>query len=308
MARSMIMIGAPTVAIAGLAEPNPRHVTLLDANSWAVQQLAKMSSKIIALNIDVLRDPLPPISAPVVITDAPWYPEPIAAFLWAASQLCELDGYVMASFPSIGTRPHVVEERESLISRAAENGLKCVAIRPGAITYETPPFERSAFRACGIMNVPADWRRGDFLLFRRISAHATSRPLSVEAGPEWVDIEIHGIRLKVRAPLPFKFDDPRLRPLIAGDVLPSVSRRDSRRVNADVWTPTNRIFSCRGRSVFVQIAHAIACTEEPVTAVTKWLGRDLASAQEIIIQEASDQLSSLVHRELAELTDLERIE
>src|SRR5262249_37925621 len=158
---------------------------------------------------------------------------------------------------------------------AAGNGLECLETKTQAVTYETPPFERSAFRACGITNVPTDWRRGDLLLFRRIAAPAGSLAPSTNLPDEWADIEIKGSRLKVRAPLVLQFDDPRLRSVIEGDVLPSVSRRDPRRRHADIWTPRNRIFFCSGRSVFVQIARAIASDEQPESAVAGWLRRDL---------------------------------
>jgi hypothetical protein len=303
--RSVVMIGTPTVAIAALANAKLKQVVLLDANSRIVHQLASMSPKINALCVDVRWQALPALSAPVVITDAPWYADSMSAFLWASSQLCEIGGYVMASFPSIGTRPGIVEERKSLIALGAENGLNYLEMKTGAVRYETPPFERSAFRACGITNVPANWRRADLLLFQRTSRDAGSRPARAEAEPEWVDVEIHDIRLKVRGPLAFEFDDPRLGPIISGNVLPSVSRRDPRRRNAEIWTSTNRIFSCRGRSVFVQIGRAIASDEQPAEAVTRWLRRDLTKAEQAIVQKASEQLRSLVQQELADLRSVE---
>jgi hypothetical protein len=305
-ARSLIMIGTPTAAIAALRYTQLNTV-LLDANSWAVHQLSSISPKIKAMCVDVRRDALPTLSAPVIVADPPWYAESISSFLWAASQLCETGGYVMASFPGIGTRPGIVEERESLIAFAAENGLKHLESKTGAVTYETPPFERSAFRACGIRNLPADWRRGDLLLFRRTMGPARSRPVNAKAGDEWVDVEIGGIRLKVRAPLGFGFDDPRLHSIIPGDVLPSVSRRDPRRGHADIWSPTNRIFSCQGRAVLVRIAHAMASGEQPAWTVGKWLGRNLPDAEQAIVQEASKQLCALVRHEMAELADLQLV-
>jgi hypothetical protein len=302
-ARSAIMIGTPTVAIAALAGTELKQVLLLDANCCAVHHLAGFSPKIKALCIDLLRHPLPALSAGVVIMDPPWYAESISAFLWAASQLCKTGGFVAACFPSVGTRPGIIEERKSLIARAAKSGLKYLKIKPGALKYETPPFERSAFRACGIRNLPSDWRRGDLLLFRRSTARAASHPTSTSPGDEWVDIVIQGIRLKVRAPLGLEFNDPRLRSIIRGDVLPSVSRRDPRRRHADIWTPRNRIFLCSGRSVFVQIARAIASGEQPQSAVARWLERDLTNAEQVTVKEATEQLCSLVHRERAELLD-----
>jgi hypothetical protein len=307
-AGSIIMIGTPTVAIAASAIAELKQVVLLDSNSRAVHQIAAMSPKISALCVDVRRHVLPALSAPVVITDAPWYGESMSAFLWASSQLCETGGWVMASFPSVGTRPGVSEERKSFTALAAEYGLQYLEIQIGAVRYETPPFERSAFRARGIRNVGGNWRQADLLLFRRRTAHAGSRPASAEPKKEWVDVEIRGIRLKVRTPLPFEFDDPRLASVIPGDVLPSVSRRDPRRDNAEIWTPTNRIFSCRGRSVFVQLGRAIGRGEQPALAVRRWLRRELSSAQKAIVQKASEQLRSVVQREMTELADLQSME
>jgi len=307
-ARSAIMIGTPTVAIAALADAKLKDVLLLDANCNAIHQLVGLSPRIKPLCIDVLRHRLPALSAAVVITDAPWYPDSMSAFLCAAAQVCKRTGHVIAAFPSVGTRPGIIEQREALIALAAKHGLEYLDLKTGVLKYETPPFERSAFRACGITNVPDDWRRGDLLLFRRTTPRARSDRAIAKTADEWVDIEIEHVQLKVRGPLHFEFNDPRMRSIIDGDVLPSVSRRDPRRRYADIWTPRNRIFACAGRSVFVQIARAIASGEQPNAAVARWLARDLSKVERVTIEQATEHLCSVLRREVAELAHTEPME
>jgi hypothetical protein len=85
------------------------------------------------------------------------------------------------------------------------------------------------------------------------------------------------VRVRIRQPNLSGFADPSLVSVVPGDVLQSVSRRDSRRRLADVWTSGNRIFACQGRGVLQQILRAVAVGRSPYEAVALALERPLSS-------------------------------
>ena len=213
-------------------------------------------------------------------------------------------GRVLACFPGLGTRPKIAEERRRLIAGAANAGLSHVDTRSAVISYETPPFERSALAVAGITNVPPRWRRGDLLTFVRIPGYANARPSVTNHEENWIEVDIHGVRLKVRRPSSFEFTNPSIESVISGDVLPSVSRRDPRRARADIWTPTNRIFGCRGRAMLLQILRAIASRKASRSLVTEMLGRSLFRDEITQIEDATRQVRSLVREERASLKAL----
>jgi dihydroorotase-like cyclic amidohydrolase len=91
-----------------------------------------------------------------------------------------------------------------------------------------------------------------------------------------------------------------LRSIVPGDILPSVSRRDPRRANADVWTSGNRIFACGGTSTLVTIIDALAARQMPEVAVEVQEGRTLAAGEAALVATAAQQVQDVVKWESAE--------
>ena len=254
-----------------------------------------------AIRLDVRHAALPDdFRADVVLTDPPWYEQELRAFLWTAATLCRDGGTVAACLPGLTTRPGVDAERARLLdwTRRALS-LNCLAVYPKRARYDTPPFERAAWRATGIRGIYADWRAGDLAVFRKEPGGnlAAVRPRGPWE-PEWGSLRFGNVALRLRPDARADFADPCLRRLFPDDALPSVSRRDARRAKVDVWTSGNRVFACRGRAILERIGLALAHGGEPTPAVATFLGRPLAAREKTLVARAADQLLTLVECEL----------
>jgi hypothetical protein len=237
-------------------------------------------------------------SAGVVVADPPWYPEHMAAFLWAAARLCRPAGHILVSLPSIWTRPGLEAEVAKLLALAGGWGLRLVRWESATLTYLSPPFEQNAHRAAGLPAVPLDWRRGDMAVLTPVSEVHASRPGQPFQRDEWEEIAIGSTRIKLRVRAEKGFSDPALLPIIPGDILPTVSRRDTRRRHADVWTSGNRIFTTRCVMLFRKLV--LAFGSDPVLAVSSVLGRELGPQEKTLVGRAARQISDLLRMETAD--------
>jgi hypothetical protein len=106
----IVLIGAPSLFVAAIERSYPREIRLLDANPSVTDRLAREASDGQVVRCDVLYDALPRLSAKVVVIDPPWYEDHFRSFLWAAVELCQMGGRVVASVPPVGTRPGITQE------------------------------------------------------------------------------------------------------------------------------------------------------------------------------------------------------
>ncbi len=299
---TIALLGAPTVLRNAIESSFPRKLVLLDSNPELVGPLAEASSgntRVMLCN--VLRDPLPEIEASLVIVDPPWYEEHLAGFTWAAAQLCQTGGHVLASVPPIGTRPAIERDRENLFEWTEQLGLRRLRLELGILPYMSPPFEINALKAEGFHGILQEWRRGDLGIFVKDQDHPSPRP-AMQSGFEdtWVEEIIHGVRVRVRYDDCSHFKDPRLVTIVAGDILPSSSRRDNRRARADVWTSGNRIYACDGRDVLSAILRALAIKGCPQTLVATKLARGLSESERNLVRETAKRLTEVVALEQSE--------
>ncbi len=247
----------------------------------------------------------------VVVADPPWYPAEFAAFLTAAAAIVRPHGTVFVSWPGAGTRPGLAEEWEALVADATRNGLTLVRVERGALQYATPFFEARSLQAAGLP-VFNSWRRADLVTFRSLGSAegvAVSRPRREE---RWDVVRWRHLDLRVRRfPAVPTVVDPRLHALVAGDVLPSVSRRDPRRAAAAVWTSANRVFRCLRPDLLLAIAQALKFRERQAapgdlaaTRVAEVVGRQLSHSEEDWVRDAEQQLITLEETECAEYAAL----
>jgi hypothetical protein len=160
----------------------------------------------------------------------------------AAAAACRMGGVVLISMPPAGTRPSAVEDRLATIRFAARLGLDLLEYQPLAIGYDTPFFEANALATAGVY-APPRWRRGDLFVLRKARTGCRPAPLVSGRRRHWVEVTIGRMRLFIRRTTVPRDTFVGLVPLVKGDVLPSVSRRDPRRRSALVWTSGNRVFS-----------------------------------------------------------------
>jgi hypothetical protein len=93
---------------------------------------------------------------------------------------------------------------------------------------------------------------------------------------------------------------------VPGDILDSVSRRDTRRAKADVWTSGNRIFACPSTASLELVTKAVANGIRPDTYVSSVLRRKLSQTEKREVLLAAEAITTITARELQEyLSDWE---
>ncbi|MDE1765556.1 MAG: hypothetical protein KGI27_04670 [Thaumarchaeota archaeon] len=234
------------------------------------------------------------------MADPPWYPKHMHGFMWSASKITKIGGYVLFCLPPEGTRPDVGNEISEFISYAKKIGFSLLRYTKGILSYSTPLFENNALRADGIIDIGKDWRRGDLALFYRVKKTNFARP-STFPDEEWTEVIIGDIRIRVRSSKSIEFRDPHLISVIPNDILPSVSRRDDRRKLADVWTSGNRIFACNGTNILIQILMAKSLNLSTTNSVSTFLKRDLTTEEIALVFSTSRQIDELVKCEQEEI-------
>ena len=164
--------------------------------------------------------------------------------LATAAYCCRSGGYILISLPPEGTRPTALQDRLSLIKFCRRISLEVVEDARLALGYETPFFEANALSAAGLHGVPANWRRGDLIVIRKMAEGRRPQAPGSHRKQDWQELSIGRMRLFVRrSACPSSSLAKTLDPVVRGAILPSVSRRDIRRRNAQVWTSGNRIYA-----------------------------------------------------------------
>lgn len=238
----ILLFGTPGLAVEALALPIARRVAFLAEENGVTRRLIALNRITGSpLSIAFCSAGLPCESADAVVLDPPWYMDFIRPMLEAAAAACRPRGIVLLSIPPAATRPSADDDRNATVRFAARLGLELIEHAPLAIVYDTPFFESNALAAAGV-HVPPCWRRGDLLVLRKVRAGL--RPTLPKSGRRrgWVEVTVGRMRLFVRPASTTPSGLVGLLPLVEGDVLPTVSRRDPRRSAVDVWTSGNRVF------------------------------------------------------------------
>jgi hypothetical protein len=237
------LLGAPSLWLRLAAVEGADRTWLFDVDEGL---LSLPGSNAHVLIRDLERDAVPALGVSAVFADPPWYPDATFAFLAAARTLTARSARVYLSMPPIGTRPGIAEERDRLLAWCPRVGLELREVRRGTLVYAMPPFERNALRAARLLHfVPHDWRSGDLFVFECRGEMVLPPPAHERQTTQaWAERALNGVRIRFRIDESRRNGDPRLIPLLEGDILPTVSRRDPRRALARVWTSGNRIFDC----------------------------------------------------------------
>jgi hypothetical protein len=298
----VVMIGTPSLFLAAQRSGLDRTFVLIDANKTTVCGLRELGFGRGLLHRDVFTGEVPDLGASVVVADPPWYPEHVDAFLWAAATCSRPEASVLISLPAVGTRPGIPKERREFRESAHSQGLCVTRTSAGALPYVSPPFEVNALRAAGWISLPLDWRRGDLVELRRRGAPGV-RPDRTPGDPRWEERSLGAVRIRTRRRRPSGCD-PRLKPVVEGDVLADVSRRNPIRSRVDVWTSGNRIFECSDPAVVAAILDALTSGSDPIEAAVATIGRALIEPEESNIARAVSQLQRLCQTESRELSRL----
>jgi hypothetical protein len=291
----LVCLGSPTVFVKAAAEFGSDKVVLLDRNVTVIQHLEALVKGARIFCVDILVDAIPFIQADLVVADPPWYPEYMLAFLWAASRICRLGGHVLVSLPPRGTRVTVIEEVDRLIVYSKRLGFIVRRVVENCLPYETPPFESNALRAAGCHLSAQPWRRGTLAVFERIATTNVERP-RCSADIPWSEAALYGTRFRFRGHDRSSRCDPTLVPLVNGDVLPTVSRREPLREYVDVWSSGNRVFRCSAPDTLRQIVELLGAGTNPHDAVVS-TGMPFHQVSKRLIGQAVTQITELATME-----------
>lgn len=298
--KTVALLGIPSLYALAVNRSDSLRYVFIDKNPLPYTALDSAVVNREFLHKDLLYDPIPELGAELVIADPPWYPDQMKGFLWSAAQTCSEGGTILASVPPIGTRPGIREEIAELSEWVQTIGLGTPTIQAGMLPYQTPLFENNALTHAGLTGLPIDWRRGDLAIFTKIHSASCSRPEPTGAEPDWLEEEFKGVRIKIRPYDEEEFLDPTLLRVVPGDILQSVSRRDTNRKLVDIWTSGNRIFACVGRNVLHNILCALKNGDDPERHVSVRISRPLTTSERDIVKKT--------HEKLGQLFELEREE
>ncbi len=243
----ILILGMPTLFANLCKRDISQAVTIVERNQGVVdslKELAHDNCKVIVGDIFKLDSETVGMYATVVM-DPPWYEPHFYQFIWLASRCIKLGGRLIISIPPFNTRPGIDKERIAWFTFCQQQGLCLESLSPGRLEYAMPFFEWNAVRIAGALTNPF-WRHGDLAIFQKLKSHFVERPDYEEQNLGWREVEINSCRIRIKIDedvtdcSPEKLD---IDALVASQILPSVSSRDPRRREANIWTSGNRIFS-----------------------------------------------------------------
>jgi hypothetical protein len=235
------LIGTPTVA---LHMPLADFI-LVDRSPYVLDRFPSLPGTRVR-NVDVHGWEAEPGSGAVLI-DPPWYFPEFGRWLDIALRAVELGGVVVLPLLGEQTRPTAAQERDRVLEFLKATGR--VEVLREAVEYDIPVFEARALSAAGV-SLSGPWRRADVAI-----AHVSRRPqdpLRVPVsrnddrlgGAVWTTYLIGAQVVKIRFSQTGSLaGDGLLEPVagVDGFTLDSVSRRDPRIDQIDIWSSRNRV-------------------------------------------------------------------
>ena len=294
----ILLFGTPGVAAEALTLPIARRLAFLAEDNAVTRRVTSLNQATGApLVIGFCSAGLPQDSADAVLLDPPWYMDFIRPMLAAAAAACRSGGVVLLSVPPATTRPSAEADRAAILNFALRLGLELISDEPLGLSYETPFFETNALAASGLYP-PGRWRRGDLLIFRK--TRPASRPApATSRRRDWVKVPIGRMRLFIKGVAADTGGSRGLIPIVSGDVLASVSRRDPRRRTAAVWTSGNHIFRTDNPRLVLEAALSHS-------SVAKGAGAQPALWGSVREREALERIGGLIGRLAEREADEER--
>lgn len=234
----VVHMGTPTTFALGVERFRHHEHVLMERSGATIRSLAGCDDQTNRLvRIDLATDRTPTLEADVAIVDPPWYPDDTAMFLAGTTQAVRLGAVILLCQPTVATRPGVQDERIALLAALPRLGLKHRDTHRATVRYITPHFESMSLRtAIDAGGVPWDWRKGDLLVLEKVAPAESERQVRT-GGEVWSEAQFGPVRVKLRG-----VGASDLEPLVPGDVLNTVSRRDPVRRCIGFWTSGNRVF------------------------------------------------------------------
>jgi hypothetical protein len=294
---TVLLLGTPGVAAYATTQTIGRRLLFLGERNpvtAAVRSLSLRAGGAMSVQFCDM-GAIAPEPATVVVIDPPWYLDFIRPILAAAAAGCRPGGHVFLSLPPEGTRATAVNDCGKAIKYAERLGLTSVGSERSGLTYASPFFERNALAAAGVKGAPPDWRCGDLVILRKAHDRAVQVHAHLVNKQRWREIAIESMRLLVRMDHPFELTGKwELRPVVMGEVLPTVSRRDPRRRRATIWTSGNRAFTTFRPDLVLRAAETLAVAHK----------KSGAQASSVVSMAERNAIEALA-RELRRIVDAE---
>jgi hypothetical protein len=295
---TIALIGVPTLFFSSRRGLSGRKMILIDKNHNS--GTTDHSGRVI--NINLAADYPKGLQADLVVVDPPWYTDYQLRFIWIASGICVIGGKVLVVFPKAGTRPGIQSDNQRILDYCetmslGDTGAEC------EVRYVTPYFERNAIKQSGILSPFTHWRSADLKIFVKQRKTPSEEPKCKL--DSWDNESYLGFRIKSNPDPISAFRNPTLKSVIPGDILPSVSRRDSRRERANVWTRGNRIYSSNGVHILREILKAMSLGSNPVDAVSRLVLRRLNKRERGLIENTVSSLKRIIDLEEQEIRELQ---
>jgi hypothetical protein len=296
---NILFLGMPTLFATACIKDIPQKVTLVERNTQILKGLSTIitdQSRFKIIDADIFKVKPKDIGTYYcVMMDPPWYTPHFFQFMWLAAQCVDNGGIIGISLPPINTRPNISEERIEWYTFCQEQGLCLENLYSQKLHYAMPFFEFNALRAAGIENVFPFWRKGDLALFRKTENKKVERPQIEELKVSWIEKEFDTVRFRVNIKDDSELNsDIIIEHIIKGDILPTVSTRDERRKQANVWTSGNRIFRVSKPEKFVQILDNLI-KNHPDNKDSKTVMDFIQYITEVEKKENNDYLDWLYH-------------
>lgn len=235
------LLGTPTVAVHIPAA----DYLLVDRSPYVLDRFPSIPAERLR-NLDVHQWVVEP-GRGTVLLDPPWYFPEFGHWLDVALRAVKLGGMVLLPLLGEETRPTAKQERDVVLELLASTGQ--VEVLRDAVEYEIPVFEARALAVAGA-SLSGPWRRADLAV-----AHVSRRaklPLRLAFSgavnhlgePEWRTFVIRGQTVKLRSSTNRTLPGKGLLESVAGVedfTLDSVSRRDPRVGQVDIWSSRNRV-------------------------------------------------------------------
>lgn len=285
--RTVLLLGCPTLALEILRRGAARRTVLVDDNP-ALPFLPNLVPRAAAppgvyrqLRADLEAHPEATrgVTADLVVADAPFYDAVMRGFLRAAATGSRPGARLLLVLPPAGTRPSAVADAANAVAFAGYLGYAHQGTDSARVRYRRPLFEARAHQAARLHGVPEDWRSADLAGFDLTDP----RPVLPVSGArsrrdQWHEVAVLGTRWRVRRSTSgarAQTGGMLLGPVVPGDILDSVSRRDIRRAAVMVCTDGNEVFDTSEPGALLAVLDAVSERTDPYQAAARSLGHPL---------------------------------
>lgn len=296
---TIVLLGVPEVFLRLRSFDLRRKLVLIDKDSLVVDAVsvgARVNEEIVAA--DLVHSSVRDYEAACVLIDPPWYLDYFRVFSWIASQISSKGALLLLPLPGVGTRLEMPLERRSLLKWLRSLSYAVEDQIPRGLVYESPFFEQNALQASGLTPVDRFWRRCDLATFTLSAKHNIEKP-TVLGGTPWREFVVDSVRIRVSMNCELSTDhcDTQLIPLVAGNILASVSTKHPLRDKIRVWTSGNRVFGCEAPVALISVLEAFVLGHCAESQLSVSLGRALGPRELESVRKTVNQLKHLVRDE-----------